>query len=95
MARVFVHVNETHKYVNIHFETNNACPDVFKHIAGGVYSANFPIERLASDTIKIGETGNSYWLIIWIDNPLVIINNQWVLQAQQKVGATAAICQRC
>jgi len=84
--RYFVYIN-THpieKHIMLHPQHNSPCNEIFKMIRiGSAYATSSAIEKISEDTIKLGETENSYWLLIWATSLEDVLNHSFVKQIAQ------------
>jgi len=84
--RYFVYVN-THpieKHIRVHPEDKGPCNEIFKMIKKeSAYATNSFIEKISEDIIKVGETDNSYWLLIWATSLGDVLNHSFVKQIAQ------------
>jgi len=97
MPRYFVYVNNNpnRKHITLHPETSGACPYIFQHICiGEQYEGSFEIENL-DQTFKTAETSNGYWLIAWAADPLAVLNNTQVKNAEKGLGVRVCVCSKC
>lgn len=69
--RVFIYVNtnETQKHITIHCENKRPCPHIMQQILRANVSVSCDISLLTQDKsiMKIGETQNSFWLLMYIN----------------------------
>jgi len=81
--RYFVYVN-THpieKHIRVHPEDKGPCNEIFKMIRiGSAYATPSVIEKISDDIIKLGETDNSYWLLIWAKSLGDVLSHPFVKQ---------------
>ena len=67
----YVNINPDRKHITGHCEHSQACKHVFKQLISNNTSMKPTIGILSQNNdkgcIKIGETDNSFWLIIWGD----------------------------
>jgi len=65
---VYVNTNPSQKHITIHCEITNSCPHVFQQLISQNTSMTTTIRSWNNKrVIKIAETSNSFWLLIWID----------------------------
>lgn len=95
--RVLVYVNHTPgtAHIEIHCECNGVCPRVFQQILSG----NAQVLKCLEDFdpgnpkqfIKIAETKNAFWLLVWIPNTCCheLKDNPLIQQIAKSYGITS------
>ena len=99
-ALVYVNINPTQKHITIHCEENNPCSVIFQQILSGNANPKCNIQQLSNDksVIKIGETDNSFWLLIWvkdIEDCRQLINHPEIQNIANKHGIQNITIHHC
>ena len=95
---VYVNKNPTMKHITIHCERTQACSHVFQNLASGRTQMNSSLVDLSNGdkrAIKIAETENSYWILLWIDEDEKARENSIITRISQDLGVEIEDCQKC
>ena len=94
---VYVNTNPDRKHITIHCEKSKSCGHVFQQLIAQQTSANPTISTInnSKEVIKIAETDNSYWLVIWASDLNSLLNNPALQNIAQNLGVTPLQCQHC
>lgn len=98
MPRFLFYVNEnpTVKHITGHPEKNGSCGHIFKQLMSGNTQMNPSVSSMENKTcIKIAETENSYWLIIWAEDYNSAKNNSSLQQIANRLGVSIEDCRIC
>lgn len=96
MPRFLFYVNEnpTQKHITGHRELKGPCNHVFQQLLSGNTTMSVNISR-RNNCIKIAETANSYWLLIWSDSYHNAKNNTYLRQIASRLGVPINDCKHC
>lgn len=98
--RILVYVNEnpTEKHITIHCERKGPCNCVFQNLASGrtqMTSTLIDLSNGNKTAIKIAETENSYWILLWIDKDKNPQQNNIIKQIAKNLGVQINNCKHC
>jgi len=68
---VYINTNPTQKHITVHYEQSKACPHIMQQILSqNTTTITCSISDVSNNDdksiIKLGETANSYWLLIHV-----------------------------
>lgn len=89
--RVLVYVNENSdkKHIYIHCEIKKPCGDIFKQLLASNTKMTPTISDLSGgskEAIKIAETENSYWILLYANSCEGIERHQIIQDIAKKLG---------
>lgn len=98
--RILVYVNEnpTEKHITIHRERTEPCSYVFQNLISGRTQMSSTLVDLSNGekrAIKIAETENSYWILLWIDKDDDAQEKSIIKQIAQNLGVKIKDCKHC
>ena len=96
---VYVNENTDRKHITIHCETNGPCGHVFQQLISQQTTfqpkiSTIPPTSTSKEIIKIAETDNSYWLIVWARNLDEVKNNPELQKIAQGLRISIEECEK-
>ena len=87
--------NPTEKHIMIHCERGGACSHAFQQLQSGTTQMNPTVQDLSGgqkEAIKIAETTNGYWILLWVSSCDDAENNSVIQQIAQLLGVQPKTC---
>ena len=79
-------------------ERGGACGHVLQQLISRTTQMNSTVRDLSQgqkEAIRIAETDNSYWILLWVDNYDVVKNHNIIQQIAQELQVQPRTCQLC